>query len=147
MRFVLTRKKELAIKCISYESKNGSHQAPLIMCLHSLNLHQSMYVRVGFQGNNAKLQRKKLDGNYTRMLRAILNKSWRQHPTKQQLYGHVLPVTKTIKIRRTRLTGHYCRCREKAHEWCTPVDPFRWMSKGRTSSSNLYTAALCRYRM
>ena len=25
---------------------------------------------------------KKLDGNYTRMLRAILNKSWRQHPTK-----------------------------------------------------------------
>ena len=24
---------------------------------------------------------KKLDGNYTRMLRTILNKSWRQHPT------------------------------------------------------------------
>ena len=30
---------------------------------------------------------KKLDDNYTRMLWAILNKSWRQHPTKQQLYG------------------------------------------------------------
>ena len=26
---------------------------------------------------------KKLDSNYTRMLQAILNKSWRQHPTKQ----------------------------------------------------------------
>ena len=25
---------------------------------------------------------KKLDGNYTRMLRAVLNKSWRQHPTR-----------------------------------------------------------------
>ena len=25
---------------------------------------------------------KKLDGNYTRMLRAILNKSWRQHPKR-----------------------------------------------------------------
>ncbi len=25
---------------------------------------------------------KKLDGNYTRLLRAILNKSWSQHPTK-----------------------------------------------------------------
>ena len=24
----------------------------------------------------------KLDGNYTRMLRALLNKSWRQHPHK-----------------------------------------------------------------
>ena len=29
--------------------------------------------------------RKKLVGNYTRMLRAILNKSWRQHPTRHQL--------------------------------------------------------------
>ena len=28
---------------------------------------------------------KKLDGNYARMLQAILNRSWRQHPTKQQL--------------------------------------------------------------
>ena len=34
---------------------------------------------------------KKLDGNYTRMLRAILNKSGRQHPTRHQLYGHQLP--------------------------------------------------------
>ena len=32
---------------------------------------------------------KKLDGNYTRMLRAILNKSWQQHPTRHQLYGHL----------------------------------------------------------
>ena len=37
---------------------------------------------------------KKLDGNYTRMLRAILNKSWRQHPHKaptiRLLYSHIL---------------------------------------------------------
>ena len=45
---------------------------------------------------------KKLDGNYTRMLRAILNKSWRQHPTKHQLYGHLPPITKTIQVRWTR---------------------------------------------
>ena len=45
---------------------------------------------------------KKLDGNYTRMLRAILNKSWRQHPTRHQLYGHLPPITKTIQVRRTR---------------------------------------------
>ena len=38
---------------------------------------------------------KKLDGNYTRMLRAILNKSWWQHPTRHQLYGHLPPITKT----------------------------------------------------
>ena len=29
-----------------------------------------------------KRMEKKIDGNYTRMLRAILNKSWRQHSTK-----------------------------------------------------------------
>ena len=53
-----------------------------------------------------KRMEKKLDGNYTRMLRAILNKSWRQHPTKTQLYGHLPPITKTIQVRRTRHAGH-----------------------------------------
>ena len=52
---------------------------------------------------------KKLDGNYTRMLRAILNKSWRQHPTRHQLYGHLPPITKTIQARRTRHAGHCWR--------------------------------------
>ena len=56
---------------------------------------------------------KKLDGNYTRMLRAILNKSWRQHPTRHQLYGHLPPITKTIQIRRTRHAGHCWRSRDE----------------------------------
>ena len=34
-------------------------------------------------------RRKNLDEDYTRMQRAILNKSWKQHPTKQQLYSHL----------------------------------------------------------
>ena len=54
---------------------------------------------------------KKLDSNYTRMLRAILNKSWRQHPTRNQLYGHLPPITKTIQVRRTRHAGHCWRSR------------------------------------
>ena len=56
---------------------------------------------------------KKLDGNYTRMLRAILNKSWRQHHTRHQLYGHLPPITKTIQARRTRHAGHCWRSREE----------------------------------
>ena len=56
---------------------------------------------------------KKLDGNYTRMLRAILNKSWRQHPTRYQLYGHLPPITKTIQVRRTRHAGHCWRSRDE----------------------------------
>ena len=56
---------------------------------------------------------KKLDGNYTRMLRAILNKSWRQHPTRQQLYGHRPLITKTIQARRTRHAGHCWRSKDE----------------------------------
>ncbi len=56
---------------------------------------------------------KKLDGNYTRMLQATLNKPWRQHPSKQQLYGHLPPITKTIKDRRTRHAGHCWRSRDE----------------------------------
>ena len=47
------------------------------------------------------------------MLRAILNKSWRQHPTRHQLYGHLPPVTKTIQVRRTRYAGHCWRSRDE----------------------------------
>ena len=56
---------------------------------------------------------KKLDGNYTRMLRPILNKSWRQHPTRHQLYSHLPPITKTIQVRRTRHARHCWRSRNE----------------------------------
>ena len=41
----------------------------------------------------------KLDGNYTRILYAVLNKYWKQHPTKQQLYGHLLSISQTTEVR------------------------------------------------
>ena len=59
-----------------------------------------------------KCMEKKLDDN-TRNLRAILNKSWRQHRTKHQLYGHLPPITKTIQVRRTRHAGHCWRTRDE----------------------------------
>ena len=42
--------------------------------------------------------REEASGNYTWMLRAILNKSWQQHLTRHQLYGHLPPIMKTIYI-------------------------------------------------
>ena len=60
-----------------------------------------------------KRMEKKLDSNYTRILRAILNKSWQQHSTKHQLYGHLPPITKTIQVRRTRHAGHCWRSRDE----------------------------------
>ena len=55
---------------------------------------------------------KNLEGNYTIMLRVILNKSWRQHPTRHQIYGHLPPITKTIQFGRTRHAGHCWRSRD-----------------------------------
>ena len=60
-----------------------------------------------------KRLKKKLDGNYTRMLRAILNKSWWQHPTRHQLYGHLPPTRKAMQLRRTRHAGHCWRSKEE----------------------------------
>ena len=51
---------------------------------------------------------KRLDGNYTRMLWAILNKSW-----KQQLYSHLPPIAKTIQVRQIRHARHCWRSRDE----------------------------------
>ena len=55
----------------------------------------------------------KLDGTYTRMLRAILNKSWKQHPTNDQLYGDIPKISNIIKERRTRFAGHCWRSKNE----------------------------------
>ena len=60
-----------------------------------------------------KHMEKKLERNYTRMLQAILNKSWRQHSTKQQLYSHLPLIIKIIKTRQTRHAGHCWRSRDE----------------------------------
>ena len=89
-----------------------------------------------------KRMEKKLDGNYTRMLRAILNKSWRRHTTKQQLYGHLPPITKAIKVRRIRHARHCWRSKEKLI-----CDTFLWTpshgwAKARWSART-YIQQLC----
>ena len=92
----------------------------------------------------------KLDGNHTRMLQAILNRSWQQHPTRRQLYGHLPPITKTIQARRTGHAGHCQTLPEKQrrdHKWCAPVDRRIWPIKSKTTSSNIHTAAMWWYGM
>ena len=60
-----------------------------------------------------KCMENKLDGNYTRMPRAIWNKSWRQHLTKQHLSSHFPPIMKSIQVRWTRHAGHCWRSRDE----------------------------------
>ena len=72
---------------------------------------------------------KKLDGNCTRMLQAILNKSWKPHHTKQQLYDYQPPISKILQIRRTRHAGH---CWKNKDELISDVH-LRTTSHGRAS--------------
>ena len=75
-----------------------------------------------------KRMEKKLHGNYTIMLLAVLNKSWRQHPTKEQLYGHLSLITKTIQVKQTRDTWHCWRSKDELIS-----DVLQWTSSlGRT---------------
>ena len=85
-----------------------------------------------------KRMEKKLDGDYTRMLRAILNKSWRQNPTKQQLYGHLPPITKTIQVRRTRHAEHCWRSRDELISDVLQGTPSHGRAKaGRPARTNI----------
>ena len=90
---------------------------------------------------------KKLDSNYTRTLRAILNKSWRQHPTKHQLYGHLPPTTKTIQVRRTRHARHCLRCRDELISDVLWIPTYGWAKVGRPARTYIHTEALWGYRM
>ena len=76
------------------------------------------------------------------MLRAILNKSWQQHPTRHQLYGHLPPITKTIQVRRTRHAGHCWRSRDELIR-----DVLLWIPKhGRAKAgrpARTYIQQLC----
>ena len=89
-----------------------------------------------------KRMEEKLDGNNAKMLRAILNKSWRQHPTKQQLYGYQSPITKIIQVRRSRHAVHCWRSRDELIN-----DNLQWTpSHGRANTgwpARTYTQQLC----
>ena len=85
---------------------------------------------------------KKLDSNYTRMLPAILNKSWRQHPTTQQLYGHLPHIMKTIQARQTRHAGHCWKSRYELISYVLPWTPTYGRAKaGRPART--YIQKLC----
>ena len=50
--------------------------------------------------------------NYPRTLFVVLNKSWKQSPTKQLLYNHLCLTLQTLRIRQAR---HSWNCRWSKH--------------------------------
>ena len=80
----------------------------------------------------------------TVMRQAILNKSWRQHPTKQQLCDHLPPITKTTQVRRTWHSGHCGRSKDELISDIFLWTPSReWEKAGR--SARTYIRQLCAY--
>ena len=85
---------------------------------------------------------KNLDGNYTRMLRAILNRSWRQHPTRHQVYVHLPPITKTTQVGRTRHARHCWRSRGELLSDVLLLTPTYGRAKARRPART-YIQQLC----
>ena len=85
---------------------------------------------------------KKLDGNYSRMLRAILNKTRQQHPTRHQLYSHLPPIAKTIEARRTRHARHSWRSKDELVSDVLLWTPAYGQSKAR-QPTRTYIQQLC----
>ena len=56
---------------------------------------------------------KKIDGSYTRMLRAALNKSCTDHLSNAELYGNIPRVTLTIRQQRLRFAEHCWRSKNE----------------------------------
>ena len=53
----------------------------------------------------------KQDGNYTRILCAVSNKPWKQHPLKQQIYSHLPDIGLMSKV--------FANC---LGDWCSIPD-------------------------
>ena len=61
--------------------------------------------------------------NYARMLHDVLNKPWKQHPTKQLLYSHLSPIS------------------------CSHIDSCTWTHLFWLTNKDLHSSVLCRHWM
>ena len=58
-------------------------------------------------------QQCRLDGCYTRLLRRVLNISWKKHPTIATLYGDLPRISTQVKRRRIQFAGHCARATDE----------------------------------
>ena len=67
------------------------------------------------------------------MLCAVLSKSRKRHPTKQQLYGPLSPISQTIQVRWTSLQKL-----RQTHKQHSPVDSYTWTHQYWLTSKNIH---------
>ena len=79
---------------------------------------------------------------YTRMLHAVLNKSWKQHPRKQ-------PLTSCLTNHQS-MTSKICRAmlkKKKGKKWHFPMESYSCIHWCWLTSKNLHSSALFEYWM
>ena len=84
---------------------------------------------------------KKPNGNYIRMLQAVLNKFWKQHTKKQPLYSYLPPITKTIQIQWTRRVRHSRRSKNELIS-NIPCGPFQMDKKKLDQLEPIYNSSV-----
>ena len=57
-------------------------------------------------GSALAKQHRRLDGCYTRLLRRVLNLSWKKHPTLDMIYGDLPRISTLVQRRRVQFAGH-----------------------------------------
>ena len=58
-------------------------------------------------------QHRRLDGCYTRLLRRVLNLSWKSHPSLNDIYGDLPRISSLIRKRRVQFAGHCARASDE----------------------------------
>ncbi|MCP4491873.1 MAG: reverse transcriptase family protein [Gammaproteobacteria bacterium] len=73
----------------------------------------------------------RIDGGYTRLLMRAQNISWKKHPTKQEIYGGLPPISTVIAQRRSRFAGHCMRAEDQIISEVLPLRLQQGHRRGR----------------
>ena len=76
-----------------------------------------------------KYLKKILNGNYTRMLRAILNRYWKDHPNNKEIYGNIPDICTSIIQQRLRFSGNCWRSKLELASDVIILQPIGFMSR------------------
>ena len=69
--------------------------------------------KIGTTKTNIRYNKNMNTGYDMKLLCAVLNKSWKQYPTKQQLYSYLPLISQAIQVRGTRHVGHCWKSKDE----------------------------------
>ena len=67
---------------------------------------RNMLIYGSFSGTLTIALEQRLNGNYTRILHEILNRSWKDHLNNKEIYGNIPDICTSIRHQRLRFSWH-----------------------------------------